>query len=171
MRMSEASEAYATPGFHFEPTPDLSLVETRERLSQSAIDGFFAITEKWKLTMDQTCELLGGVPRATAYKWKTAAGTRRQDELTRISYVIGIYRTLHCRLPTELADEWMRRPNDNFLFGGIAHWDLFCMQAFRDFTKCEVFWTRGRPPGFDCRHFARIDRNVAFMMRRCVRRD
>jgi hypothetical protein len=33
----------APPGYEFEVTPDLSRIETRERLSQSAMDGFFAI--------------------------------------------------------------------------------------------------------------------------------
>lgn len=109
---------HAAPGYQFESTPDLSRLETRERLSQSAIDGFFAIAEKWNLPMEQTGELLGGVPRSTLYKWKTAAGTLRQDELTRISYIVGIYKALHILLPDPLADEWMSRPNDNFLFGG-----------------------------------------------------
>lgn len=116
--------AYAAPGYQFEATPDLSLLKTRERLSQSAIDGFFVIADKWKLTMDQAGELLGGVPRSTVYKWKTAAGTLRQDELTRISYVVGIYKALHILLPDELADTWMTRPNDNFLFAGRAPLDF-----------------------------------------------
>jgi uncharacterized protein (DUF2384 family) len=49
---------------------------------------------------------------------KAAAGTLRQDELTRISYVVGIYQALHVFLPQELADQWVTQPNDNFLFRG-----------------------------------------------------
>lgn len=37
------------PGYQFEANPDLSRLETRERLSQSAADGFFAILEKWSV--------------------------------------------------------------------------------------------------------------------------
>jgi uncharacterized protein (DUF2384 family) len=58
------------------------------------------------------------MPRSSVYKLKTAAGTLRQDELTRISYVVGIYKALHILLPDELADKWVNQPNDNFLFSG-----------------------------------------------------
>ena len=109
---------YAAPGYQFEVVPDLSRLETRERLSQSAVDGLFAIVDKWQLSIERAGELLGGMPRSTVYKLKTAAGTLSQDELTRISYIVGIYKALHILLPDELADQWITRPNDNFLFGG-----------------------------------------------------
>jgi len=110
--------AFAAAGYQFEATPDLSKLETRERLSQSAIDGLFSIAEKWQLPIESVGELLGGIPRSTLYKMKTAAGVLRQDELTRISYLVGIYKALHTLLPPEHADRWMTRPNDNLLFGG-----------------------------------------------------
>ena len=109
---------YAAPGYQFEATPDLSRLETRERLSQSAIDGFFAIMDKWQIPIERAGELLGGMPRSTVYKLKSAAGTLRQDELTRISYLVGIYKVLHILLPDELADRWVTQPNDNLLFRG-----------------------------------------------------
>ncbi len=111
-------QTFAAPGYQFEATPDLSRLETRERLSQSAVDGLFSIAEQWRLSIDKIGELLGGVPRSSLYKLKTAAGTLRVDELTRISYLVGIYKALHILLPDELADQWMTRPNDNLLFGG-----------------------------------------------------
>jgi uncharacterized protein (DUF2384 family) len=116
--------AYAVPGYQFEAVPDLSRLETRERLSQSAVDGFFAILEKWQISMERAGELLGGMPRSTVYKLKTAAGTLNQDQLTRISYIVGIYKALRILLPDELADQWMTEPNDNFLFGGHSPIDF-----------------------------------------------
>ena len=82
------------------------------------MDGLFAIVDKWRLPMERVGDLLGGMPRSTLYKLKTAAGTLKQDELTRISYAVGIYKALHILLPAEHADRWMTQPNDNFLFGG-----------------------------------------------------
>jgi uncharacterized protein (DUF2384 family) len=113
-----AFPTYAAPGYQFEVTPDLSRLETRERLSKSAVDGFFAIVDNWQLSMERAGELLGGVPRSTVYKLKAAAGPLSQDELTRISYIVGIYKALHILLPDEPADQWMTRPNDNLLFSG-----------------------------------------------------
>jgi hypothetical protein len=106
------------PGYQFETTPDLSRLETRERLSQSAVDGFFAIMDKWRVPVEKAGDLLGGMARSSVYKLKTAAGTLRQDELTRISYIVGIYKALHILLPDELADQWVNQANDNILFGG-----------------------------------------------------
>src|ERR1700683_4886754 len=109
---------HAAPGYQFDTSPDLSRLETRERLSQSALDGFFAIMDKWNIPIERSGELLGGMPRSTVYKLKSAAGTLRQDELTRISYIVGIYKALHILLSGELADRWVTQPNDNPLFGG-----------------------------------------------------
>ena len=111
-------QTFAAPGYKFNTAADLSRIETRERLSQSAIDGFFAIIDKWQLSLERAGDLLGGVPRSTVYKLKSAAGTLRQDELTRISYIVGIYKALHILLPDELADHWITQPNDNLLFRG-----------------------------------------------------
>lgn len=114
----------APAGYQFDAAPDLSQLETRERLSQSAVDGLFAIAAKWQLSQEKVGELLGGVPRSTLYKLKTAAGMLRQDELTRISYIVGIYKALHILLPEDWANRWMTQPNDNILFGGQAPVDF-----------------------------------------------
>ena len=134
---------YAAPGYKFDATPDLSRLETRERLSQSAVDGFFAIMDKWRLPLERAGELLGGVPRSTMYKLKSAAGTLRQDELTRISCVVGIYKALHILLPDALADRWITQPNDNLLFRGQAPIDYMVragipgLQRVRSFLDAE----------------------------------
>jgi hypothetical protein len=58
------------------------------------------------------------MPRSTVYKLKLMAKTLRQEELTRISHIVGIYKVLHILLPDELADRWITHPNDNRLFRG-----------------------------------------------------
>ena len=108
------------PGYKFATMPDFSQVATRERLSQSAIEGFFAIIDRWGINLETAGELLGGVPRSSVYKLRSAAGTLKQDELMRISYMVGIFKALHILLPEGLADEWMTRPNDNPLFVGTS---------------------------------------------------
>lgn len=121
--------SYAVPGYQFDASPDFSRLETRERLSQSAIDGFFAIIDKWQIPIERAGELLGGMPRSTVYRLKSASGTLRQDELTRISYVVGIYKALHILLPDDLADRWFTQPNDNALFRGQAPVDFIVMSG------------------------------------------
>ena len=127
--------SYAVPGYQFDIVPDLSRLETRERLSQSAVDGFFAIVDKWQVPLERAGELLGGMPRSSVYKLKTAAGTLRQDELTRISYLIGIYKALHILLPGELADQWVTLPNDNLLFHGQTPLDYIVHTGIPGFQQ------------------------------------
>jgi Protein of unknown function (DUF2384) len=116
--------SFAAAGYQFEATPDLSKLKTRERLSQPAADGLFAIAGKWDLSPETIGQLLGGSPRSSVYKLKTAAGTLSQDKLTRISYIIGIYKALHILLPESHADRWMTQPNDYFLFAGQTPLDF-----------------------------------------------
>jgi hypothetical protein len=42
------------------------------------------------------------------------------DRLTRISYLIGIFKALGVLYSEPLADAWIRRPNTNPLFGGLT---------------------------------------------------
>lgn len=40
------------------------------------------------------------------------------DLITRISYLLGIYKALHILYGDQLADEWVSLPNSNRIFGG-----------------------------------------------------
>jgi len=110
-------------------TPDLSRPETRKRLTKSSIKGFFAVIDKWQISNRQAGELLGGVPRSTVQRWRSVAPPLRQDELTRISYVVGIYKALHSLLPNTLADRWVTQPNDHLLFHRQAPLDYMVREG------------------------------------------
>ena len=123
-QVSHTTARPTTPGYPGKPIPDLSLRETRERLSGSAVEGFFAIADKWHLSIDQAGALLGDLPRSSAYKLRSTPKTLGMDQLTRISYVVGIFDALHILLPDALADAWMTGPNDNPLFRGQTPLDF-----------------------------------------------
>jgi hypothetical protein len=40
------------------------------------------------------------------------------DRLLRVSYIVGIFKALNLLYSETLADEWIRRPNTNEIFGG-----------------------------------------------------
>jgi uncharacterized protein (DUF2384 family) len=119
-----ASARATPPGYLVTPIADLSLPETRERLSSSAIEGFFAIADRWHLSIDQAGALLGDLPRSSAYKLRYTPKTLGRDQLTRITYVVGIFNALHVLLPDALADAWMTVPKDNHLFRGQSPLDF-----------------------------------------------
>jgi uncharacterized protein (DUF2384 family) len=111
-------------GYQTEEAPDLSSSEVRKELSSAAIEGFFAICDQWGLTAEQRSALLGGMARSTMYKMKDERPTLGQDELTRISCIVGMYNALHMVFPERLANEWMLRPNSNSLFRGTIPLDF-----------------------------------------------
>lgn len=92
----------------------------RRDLTRPALNAFFNICEKWRLTSEQAHILLGRPPRSTYYRWKRdRTGALTQDALERISYVLGIYKALHILFGASAqADEWIKRANAAALFAG-----------------------------------------------------
>jgi hypothetical protein len=92
----------------------------RRRLSAPALRAFFNIAAAWQLNVTEQRALLGWPPSSTFHKYKGGdAGALSFDTLTRISLVLGSYKALHILYPEPaFADQWMRMPNSNPLFGG-----------------------------------------------------
>ena len=115
------SLAYAYPKSRFEPATlvDLNSRAERERLSRSALLGFFKLTAAWQVRDDDARELLGGLSSSSYYDWKKHPDRVLEvDRITRVSYLLGIYKALHILYGDKLADEWVRLPNSNLIFGG-----------------------------------------------------
>ena len=63
--------------------------------------------------------LLGGISNGQFYEMKKKPErTLDADTLTRISYLVGIFKALNILHSEALADAWMQRPNANRIFGG-----------------------------------------------------
>lgn len=115
--------AYAYPKSRFESAVlvDLNAKPERERLSRSALKGFFRLTGKWGVRDEDARELLGGLSSSAFYEWKkNPERVLEVDRITRISYLIGIYKALHILYGDKLADEWVKLPNKNTIFAGGA---------------------------------------------------
>ncbi len=132
--------AYAYPLSRFEPAAviDLNDKAARERLSKSALQGFFKLAQAWQLRDEDACVLLGGVSSSAFYEWKKKPGRVLEvDRITRISYLLGIYKALHILYGDELADQWAGMPNRNIIFGGktplryMQEGGLLAMQTVR----------------------------------------
>lgn len=115
------TQQYPATRFQVETPPDLTSRTERERLSGPALKAFFNIVSRWKLRDDDARALLGGVSNGPFYEWKRHPDrTLDPDRLTRISYLIGIYKALHILHGAELADAWVQLPNTNPIFGGAT---------------------------------------------------
>jgi hypothetical protein len=109
------------PATAYDPAPliDLTSRSERERLSPSALKAFFNLVNRWGVRDEDARALLGGVSNGPYYKWKKEPERLLDaDVLTRISYLIGIFKALNILYGEKLADEWVRLPNSNRLFGG-----------------------------------------------------
>jgi hypothetical protein len=95
-----------------------------EGLSGPALRTFFRIAEAWNLSNEEQMTLLCA-ERSTYDKWKRERhGLLPKDTLERISYILGIYKTLHILLPNDqAADTWIRRSNTALVFGGKSALD------------------------------------------------
>jgi len=118
-----SARPFAYPASRLEPAPfvDLKSKAERKRLSRSALRGFFRLVEQWKLRDEDARELLGGLSSSAYYEWKKNPDrTLEIDRITRISYLVGIYKALHIVYGDRLADDWVKLPNSNAIFGGKA---------------------------------------------------
>jgi hypothetical protein len=115
------SLAYSYPKSRFEPAVlvDLNSRTERERLSRSALMGFFKLAAAWQVRDDDARELLGGLSSSSYYDWKKNPDRVLEvDRITRVSYLLGIYKALHILYGDKLADEWVHLPNTNLVFAG-----------------------------------------------------
>lgn len=92
----------------------------RRRLSGPALRTFFNIASAWQLTVQEQRALLGWPAASTFHKYKSGDhGALTFDTLTRLSLLIGIYKSLQVLYPEPaFADRWPRIPNSHALFGG-----------------------------------------------------
>ena len=86
----------------------------------AGLRAFARIAELWHLSVAEQLRLLGIASRSTYFKWRKAPQARLpRDTLERLSYLLGIYKALQLLLPaSQAADEWLRRPNTEGIFGG-----------------------------------------------------
>jgi uncharacterized protein (DUF2384 family) len=97
----------------------LSSKGERERLSPPAIKTFHNIMAKWSVRDEDARALLGGISNGQFYEMKkNPQRTLDADTLTRISYLVGIFKALNILYSEKLADAWIQLPNANPIFGG-----------------------------------------------------
>jgi hypothetical protein len=89
-------------------------------LGGAGLRAFANIAEAWSLPVADQLKLLGIASRSTFFKWRRERNPRLpRDTLERLSYLLGIYKSLQILLPDpKIADEWVRKPNAALTFGG-----------------------------------------------------
>ncbi len=113
--------------------PGFSDEGSRKRLSAAALKAFRRLVVQWDLTSQQAAALLGvSLSTWERLKPETVTKTLSQDQMTRISALLGIYKALHLLFVDAMADRWPSLENSGPLFdrrspvaamieGGIPH--------------------------------------------------
>ena len=91
--------------------------DDRQRLSEVALKAFKALAEQWSLSNAEAAALLG-VSDSTWDRIKRNSWGQplSQDQLTRASAAIGVYKGLHLLFTDQMADRWPKLPNRGPVF-------------------------------------------------------
>ncbi len=89
----------------------------RARLTPAALEGLRSLARTWKLTSQEASDLLGVSlstwERIRAGSW---GQTLSQDQLMRVSAMVGVFKGLHLLFADDMADRWVRLRNAGPLF-------------------------------------------------------
>lgn len=96
---------------------DFSSEGDRRRLSATAIKAVMRLVTVWKVNNAEAADLLGVSgstwDRIKAGQWD---GVLNQDQLTRASALIGIFKGLHLLFADDMADRWPKLSNKGPVF-------------------------------------------------------
>ena len=97
----------------------------RKRLTPTAVRAVKKVAEHWRLTGHEASLLLGVSPstwdRMSAGKWGNSLS---QDQLTRVSAIVGVFKGLHLLFADSMADRWVRLRNRGSLFDNHSPIDV-----------------------------------------------
>lgn len=91
--------------------------EARARLTGTAVKAFARLAKSWGLSNPEAAALLG-VSQSTWERMKRDGRTEAlsQDQLTRVSVLVGTFKGLHLLFADEMADRWPQLTNNGPLF-------------------------------------------------------
>jgi len=93
----------------------------RDRLSPAALKAYVRLAAKWGLSNVEAATLLGVSSstwdRIKARRWD---GALTQDQLTRVSAMVGVFKGLHLLFADSMADRWPRLSNRGPIFERLS---------------------------------------------------
>jgi hypothetical protein len=95
-------------------------------VSRVALKATSRLLAAWNIK-DEPAARLAGVGSTRTWqrmKHEDWSGELSQDQLTRMSALVGLYQGLHVYFGNDLADAWVTLENDGPLFGGVSPLDL-----------------------------------------------
>ena len=99
------------------PWQTFALEKDRERLTPAALEAIRNLAKAWDVTGNEMATLLGVSPSTwDRIKGDTWGQALSQDQLTRASAIIGVFKGLHLLFADTMADRWVSLRNSGPLF-------------------------------------------------------
>lgn len=94
-------------------------IQDKPDIQAVALKAFARIANAWSLTIPEAAQLAD----MSTQTWKRAkvpgyAGKLSQDQMLRLSALVGLYKALELYFSDPLAKDWMKRPNTGPEFDG-----------------------------------------------------
>jgi len=122
---------YSTTLYSLQHLPNFSAYRDRKRLSSPNLLEFLKIAKRWKISEKNARLLLGGISAGYYRKITTHPERRilRQDQLTRVAFLIEIYGALNTMLGQKGGAKWVRLATQEWPFHGLSPLDYLAKEG------------------------------------------
>ncbi len=121
-------------------------IDDENAKGQVALKGFFGICREWDCTQEEMMQMLGGVSRSTLAKYQKLPHVKlSRDTLERISYILGIYKSLRVMYPTaERANRRVRLETSEPPFAGASALDFMARGSMKHLAETRRYFDAKR---------------------------
>lgn len=111
-----------------------------------ALKGFFNICREWGCSQEEMMQMLGGISRSTLSKYQKLPYIKlSRDTLERISYVLGIYKSLRMMYPTaERANRRVRLVTTELPFTGTSALEYMARGSMKHLMQARRYFDAKR---------------------------
>ena len=111
-----------------------------------ALKGFFNICREWRCSQEEMMQMLGGISRSTLAKYQKLPYIKlSRDTLERISYLLGIYKSLRVMYPTaERANRRIRLVSSEVPFSGVSALDFMARGSMKHLLQARRYFDAKR---------------------------
>lgn len=111
-----------------------------------ALKGFFNICREWGCSQEEMMQMLGGISRSTLSNYQKLPYIKlSRDTLERISYILGIYKSLRLMYPTaERANRRVRLVTTELPFTGTSALDYMARGSMKHLMQTRRYFDAKR---------------------------
>lgn len=111
-------------------------------MSEAGIKFFISFASKLGLTENEQQKLLGASKKEIIITWKNNPDLIPHQTITRLSYLIGIYKDLNILFKADTVLEWLRNENSNQLFNGLSPLQYMMEDGLENMSNVRLYLSK-----------------------------